>query len=117
MKLWLDDVRPAPAGWTWVKTVDEARDAVLAGGVDEMSLDHDLGACAACLKGRSADEWLEENDYQSMPNCDHFGTGYQFVCWMEESGKWPVKKPKVHSRNPAGRAKMEAAILKQYGGY
>lgn len=51
MKLWLDDVRPAPEGWTWVKTVDEARARLVAGGVDHLSLDHDLGICPCCTPG------------------------------------------------------------------
>ena len=25
MKLWIDDLRPAPAGYTWVKTVNDAK--------------------------------------------------------------------------------------------
>jgi hypothetical protein len=36
------------------------------------------------------DEWLEKQDYASMPNCSHFGTGYDLVCWMEETGHWPT---------------------------
>ena len=45
MKLWLDDVRPAPDGWTWVGTAQNAIDLLVARGqeVTEASLDHDLG--------------------------------------------------------------------------
>lgn len=116
VNLWLDDVRPAPDGWVWVKTVEEAKEYLLRKGprglpiVVAMSLDHDLGCCPECLKGRTAEQWLEEHNYLSMPNCTHFGTGYDLVCWMEETGNWSRKVPSVHSANPAGRQKMTLAI-------
>lgn len=49
MKLWLDDVRPAPDGWTWIKSVEWAKSVFTASavGVDfpitDISLDHDAG--------------------------------------------------------------------------
>jgi hypothetical protein len=110
LNLWLDDIRPAPPGWTHVKTVEEAIKLMVTGKVVKASLDHDLGACEACMSGMSLDEWLEKSSGQSTPNCNHFGTGYQFVCWMEEYICWPKEKPTVHSMNPVGRAKMIAAI-------
>jgi hypothetical protein len=38
-----DDRRPAPAGWVRVRTSEEAIELLRAGGVDELSHDHDLG--------------------------------------------------------------------------
>lgn len=113
--LWLDDVRPAPHGWLHVRTDAEARSYLERGVVRRASLDHDLGACEACLGGRSVEQWLLESSGQSMPNCEHVGTGYTLVCWMEETGHWPEEKPRVHSANPAGRVKMQLAIDRQYG--
>lgn len=110
MNLWLDDMRPAPIGWVHVKTVDEAKEKLLTGEVDACSLDHDLGACEQCMAGRSPEQWLVESNYTRMPNCEHFGTGYTLVCWMEETGVWPIKRPTVHSANPAGAARMRQAI-------
>ena len=114
MKLWLDDMRPAPEGWTHVWTDAEARTFLEQGIVTDASLDHDLGACDICLAGMHPEEWLEKHNYKSMPHCEHFGTGYTLVCWMEETGHWPTNKPNVHSANPAGRAKMIAAIERHY---
>ena len=111
--LWLDDMRPAPVGWLHVKTVEEAKPILASGKVRKLSLDHDLGACRDCLKGRSPEQWLDESDYQSMPNCDHFGTGYTLVCWMEETGNWPAELPTLHTANPVGRSKMYAAIHRE----
>lgn len=42
MKLWVDDERPAPEGWTWVKTVDEATQALTDNEVTDLSLDYSL---------------------------------------------------------------------------
>lgn len=115
MRLWLDDIRPAPEGWTWVKTDAEARLYLALGCVEIASLDHDLGACKACLGDRCPEQWLIDSNYESMPHCEHVGTGATLVNWMEETGHWPKDKPHVHSANPAGRAKMQAAIDKRYG--
>lgn len=86
MNLWLDDVRPAPEGWTHVKTADEAIALLATGNVDTCSLDHDL----ADKSGREK-------------------TGYDVVMWMAETGEWP-RVVHVHSMNPVGRASMLAAI-------
>ncbi len=43
IKLWLDDLRPSPEGWVWVKTTREAMQIIINGGVLIISLDHDLG--------------------------------------------------------------------------
>lgn len=112
--LWLDDMRPAPAGWLHVKTVDDAKVTLSSGKVRRASLDHDLGACASCMGGRTAEQWLDESKFTQMPNCDHFGTGYTLVCWMEETGHWSKHAPGVHTANPAGRLKMLAAILREH---
>jgi hypothetical protein len=110
-------MRPAPAGWQWAKTVQEAQAFLNTGTVEEASLDHDLGACAECLGGKTPEQWLAETNFTAMPHCDHFGTGYNLVCWMEEHDIWPNRKPTVHSRNPAGRAKMQAAIDRKWASF
>lgn len=111
--LWLDDIRdPAKhgaIGYTWVKTVDEAKALLETGWVITASLDHDLGACAECME-----QWKDADYAVSMPNCEHFGTGYTLCCWMEETGNWPWEKPRVHSANPVGAARMRAVIDKAF---
>ncbi len=88
--LWLDDVRPAPIGWTLVKTVEAAKELLAKGNVYQASLDHDLG------------------------DDENVGTGYTLVCWMEESGHWPINGTAVHSANPVGRRRMQVAIDRWY---
>ena len=90
MKLWLDDVRPAPDGWQPVKTAEEAISHFARGTVVCASLDHDLGPADA-------------------------GTGYDVLCWIEKAmhGRaWygPLPRLYVHSANPVGRARMLKAV-------
>lgn len=87
MKLWLDDTRPAPPGWTWCRTFKEAKALMNSRQVTEMSLDHDLGG--------------KKN-------------GYDFVMWMAQNKVWPKERPTVHSANPYGAMRMRGALLK-YG--
>ena len=119
MKLWLDDYRLPPDGFWWAKTVEQAQqmitDALASNQPFEWaSLDHDLGACPDCLGGKTPEEWLNASGYATMPHCDHFGTGYTLVCWMEETQHWPLEKPNVHSLNASGAARMRAAIDRAY---
>ena len=88
MKVFLDDERPCPEGWTLVRWPDEAIELLKTGEVTEISLDHDLGD-------------------------DERGTGYDVVLWIEEQvftrGFYPPKMS-VHSANSSARQKMEAGI-------
>jgi predicted phosphodiesterase len=91
MKLWLDDLRPAPDdSWTHTRTAREASALLERGGVEAVSLDHDLG------------------------EAEDAGDGYAVACWIEQhaaSGSLARLTWAVHSANPVGRAKMEAALL------
>ncbi|MGO9837683.1 MAG: YpsA SLOG family protein [Polyangiaceae bacterium] len=89
IRVWLDDVRPAPAGWTHAKTARETIALLAAGGVVEISLDHDLGDEATC------------------------GTGYEVACWIEEAVATRGFVPpaiRIHSANVVGRERMQRAI-------
>ena len=88
MRIYLDDERATPDGWTRVFWPNEAIDLLQAGGVTEISLDHDLGD-------------------------DERGTGYDVLLWIEEAVAVREFTPplmRVHSANPSARQKMELAI-------
>lgn len=119
MNLYLDDMRPVPKGWVLAGTVEQAKQILIAGDVDECSLDHDLGACGNCMKLyalHDAAEWLVRSKYQSMPHCSHVGTGVDLVEWMVDSQTWPKQKPTVHSANPVGAKIMRELIDKHFPG-
>src|SRR5262245_5344262 len=92
MKVWLDDLRPAPSGWIHVRTTDEAIDLLDQGVVEEISLDHDLGPEDSCHNGYDVLLHIEL--------CVHDG------CHT------PPNHIYVHSANPPARKRMEAAVEK-----
>ena len=88
MFLWLDDEPSRDPGENWVivRTADQAIDKLIAGGVEMVSLDHDLG------------------DVRQDPYPREI-TGVAVVKWMIDNGVFP-KVINVHSRNPVGGKRM-----------
>lgn len=87
MKIWLDDLRPAPEGWQWCQSVCDAsiliRFAEDEGDVIELiSLDHDMG----------------DQAYDG-------GDGIKLMDWLLDRGTlYPLE---FHTANPVGRENME----------
>jgi hypothetical protein len=92
VKVWFDDRRPRPdESWVWLRTPDELIETLKTGGVEQLSLDHDLGLVA---DGRES-------------------TGYDVLLWIEEQvatqGFDPPSLITVHSAN-VGRPENGRAI-------
>lgn len=88
MRIYLDDERPCPDGWTPARWPEDVISLLEGGQVRELSLDHDLGD-------------------------DVRGTGYDVVLWIEEAVATRGFVPpiiRVHSANASARQKMEAGI-------
>ena len=97
MKLWIDDVRPAPEGYNWARTVNEAKyhiewweAHIKKYNVENMNnividIDHDAGDFA------------------------HDGGDFiKLLDWLEETGRnYPIR---IHSMNPVGVANMRRII-------
>lgn len=95
MKLWIDDVRPAPEGYVWCKSVFVAEATIIyaegAGNmtIDLIDTDHDAGDYA-CFGG----------DYIKL------------LDWLEETGRnYPIR---IHSANPVGVENIRR-IIKRNG--
>lgn len=117
MKIYLDDIRPTPYGWTRCYKIEEVQAHLCNSVVTDMSLDHDLGASYLCPECYDmATDWRECSITACECACHKVDpplvvpTGYDLVKWMAENDKWPVNKPKVHSANPVGRVNMQAVI-------
>ena len=90
MKLWIDDVRTAPEGYFWCKTVAKARMVIeeaeaMNVPIEIIDTDHDAGDYAAY-----------GGDYIELLN------------WLERTGRnYPIR---IHSMNPVGVQNMRAII-------
>ncbi len=93
MRVFLDDVRPAPEGWLRARTPEEVIALLRTGRVEALSLDFDLG-----FRGE------EERR-----------TGEVVLQWLEERvfrGEADFELPEVtiHSSNPVGRQRLQRAL-------
>ena len=100
MKIWVDDVRPAPKEYVWCRTVYETIWAIdhietmssmmhdkIFWSVELIDLDHDAG------------------DY-----AQYGGDYIRILDWLEETGRnYPIR---IHSMNPIGRGNMRRIIRK-----
>ena len=97
MKLWIDDIRVAPDGYYWCKSVDSAKEVIttysswidfdnnVIDSIELIDIDHDAG------------------DYVK------FGGDYiKLLDWLEETGhNYPIH---IHSMNPIGVENMRRII-------
>ena len=89
MKLWIDDVRPAPEGYVWCKSVNVAKEYIYTyahtGSIELLDMDHDAGDFAK------------------------YGGDYiQLLNWMERNNiSYPIR---IHSMNVVGVQNMRAII-------
>ena len=94
MKLWVDDVRTAPEGYKWCRTVNEAKWAI-----------------------NYAEEMFPKTNvpYYKLEiiDIDHDGGDYiKLLDWLEETGRnYPIH---IHSMNPVGVENMRR-IIKRNG--
>ncbi len=99
MRVYLDDVRQEPDGWTRAYTAPEAIALLEAGGVTEISLDHDLG---------------------DQPGV---GDGYDVVRYLEEKvhtdESFILPTIHLHTANPVAWERMNAACraIRRKGGF
>jgi hypothetical protein len=119
MILWLDDMRnPKQFGFyevIWAKTYNEAIAVLSSEKITFASLDHDIGACSACVKKQLHIGTMMTPETTFFNTCPHEKTGYDVICWIEKHNMWPCNGIIVHSANPIGRNKMNKVILKHYG--
>lgn len=92
IKLWVDDIRTAPDGYVWAKSVNEAIKIITEAekNGDSVSLvdtDHDAGDFA-----------FDGGDYIKL------------LDWLEETNRSYLVR--IHSMNPVGVSNMRAIIRK-----
>ena len=92
MKLYLDDLRDHPEGWTRAYTAHQAISHLQSGDYDFASLDHDLDA------------------YYYTSYHEGTYTGFHVVKYMAEHDIWPHLGVRIHTDNDWGRNNMQELI-------
>lgn len=104
MKLWIDDVRPAPEGYVWCKSVCSAKRAIEARELlDGITWTYDNGTKELLHPFELIDIDHDAGDY-----ANDGGDYIKLLDWLEETGRnYPIR---IHSMNPVGRENMRAII-------
>ncbi len=87
MKIWLDDIRPAPEGYVHCKSVNEAKGIIFSNknSIELIDCDHDLGNYAS-----------------------DGGDGIKLLDWLVENNLfYPIC---LHTMNPVGRENMQQVL-------
>ena len=116
MKLWIDDVRPAPEGWFWARSVNRAKAAI---DYSETMIEF----YKYILANDKTPEWIHESTKKDLKevtidiiSIDHDAGDYasdggdyiKLLDWLEETGRnYPIR---MHSMNPVGVANMRRII-------
>jgi hypothetical protein len=92
MKIYVDDIRPAPEGWIQARTVTDAIKTIARFGseITEISLDHDISV-AVSVGG----------EYRPFPSPETFqAVAYYMIQYYAHGGIKP--KVTIHTANPVG---------------
>ena len=140
MRVWLDDERPPPEGWVWVKSGQEAiHNLGSHRGAQErldfwehyglrdfwtithMSFDHDLADVhyAYWYIGHVDGGSIPRDDPRRVKAREYAArevTGYDVLLWMAEHNVWPTEACFVHTHNSA-RANAMCGVINRYGPY
>lgn len=104
MKIWIDDVRPAPAGYVWCKSTLNALHTIYhnADEIVEINLDHDAGEYA--FEGGDFINVIKE-----LERLCHSSNALKRAYWLEHCINYRFV---LHSANPVGVQNMRAIIQK-----
>jgi hypothetical protein len=118
MKLWIDDVRPAPEGYKSVKSVNEA---IFLIKTSEKSVQRHMECANQAFRNRDyqvrninynianmVDIQLIDIDHDAGDYANDGGDYIKLLDWLEETGRnYPIR---IHSMNPVGVANMRRII-------
>ena len=100
MKLWIDDCRPAPPGYCWIKSVNEAIEQIVTSEV--------ANRINRCFKYNEIE--LIDIDHDAGDYASNGGDYIKLLDWLEETGRsYPIR---IHSQNPVGVENMRRIIQK-----
>lgn len=99
MKIWVDDIRPAPEGYIWCRSVNQVKCIIERYG-SWIDWDNNIVDCIELI-----DLDYDAGDYFCMG-----GDYINILDWLEERGRsYPIR---IHSMNPVGVENMRRIIRK-----
>ena len=108
MKIWVDDVRPAPIGYIWVKSVNEAIERIEDSEIRVGMLDYNNPLCEEDIRELSID--VIDLDHDAGDYAHDGGDYIKILDYLEETERnYPIR---IHSMNPVGRENMRRIIKK-----
>ena len=114
MKLWIDDVRPAPEGYIWCKSVYNAR--ITIEEAEHLKEYHTNKISPHRLNGNLKHVRKVQHYTIELIDIDHDAGDYasdggdyiKLLDWLEETGRnYPIR---IHSQNPVGVQNMRRII-------
>jgi hypothetical protein len=94
IKLWIDEVRPAPEGYMWCKSVNGAK--------------HRIRRSCEELISNPQLEYYKIELIDIGYNTKDFTSDGDLLDWLEQTGRnYPIR---IHSMNPVGVANMQRII-------
>lgn len=110
MRLWIDDVRPAPEGYYWAKSISTAIYEIMRYNkeADYIWYYYILGYYDRETLERHLSVWqIEEISCDNDLGPDE-PEGYKLLDWLEATGhSYPIH---IHTDNPVARERMRAII-------
>lgn len=108
MKIWVDDTRPAPVGYIWVKNVNEAIERIEGSEIRVGMLDYNNPLCEEDIRELSID--VIDLDHDAGDYAYDGGDYIKILDYLEETERnYPIR---IHSMNPVGRENMRCIIKK-----
>lgn len=114
MKIWLDDERSAPAGYEWIKSVNEAKRVILEAEavverVSRMEASiEELPNWCDYIARQNATITLIDMDHDAGDFAKDGGDYIRLLDWLEETERsFPIR---IHSMNPVGVENMRRII-------
>ncbi len=97
LKLFVDDLRRCPEGWTPARTVTEAIHILSTQSVEEVSLDHDI--CCEPASGISHSSW------ETFEAVAWFLASQKSEWLLTGEAEWPIKV-RIHTANVEAGQRM-----------
>lgn len=118
MKLWIDDVRPAPEGYEWCKSVNEAKHKIIEIARQIEYIEKKANEAFKnyhTIQSRQIRKFATRREIEFI-DIDHDAGDYIFdggdyiklLDWLEETSRnYPIR---IHSMNPVGVENMRRII-------